>query len=66
MGQNIVSILGKDADYLLKHKRTTIPKQDIHLPGRHFIQKVFSISDRSKSVLKLVIRLQIVIWEELG
>lgn len=49
--KNIVNILGKDADYLLKHECRTIPKENIHLPGRGHIDKIFSISDRPRPVL---------------
>lgn len=57
MSRSIASILGKDADYLLKHKCKTIPKEDIHLPGKDKIAKVFSISDRPRPVLKNLNRL---------
>ena len=57
MAANIVNLLGKDADYLLGHKCTTIPKENLHLPGPDFIEKIFSISDRSPLVIKNLKRL---------
>ena len=57
MSQNIMDILGKDADYLLSHKCTTIPKEDLHLPGPDFVDRIFSISDRSSEVIKNLKRL---------
>lgn len=57
MAANIINLLGKDADYLLGHKCTTIPKENLHLPGPDFIEKIFSISDRSPLVIKNLKRL---------
>lgn len=47
----IVELLGKDADSLLKHKSTGIPKETLHLPGGDFVDRVFSTSDRNIRVL---------------
>ena len=55
MGLNIDKIgelIGKDADDLLNHKCTTIPKENIHVPGGDFIDRIFSLTDRSIPVLK--------------
>ncbi|MGB3114367.1 MAG: class I fructose-bisphosphate aldolase, partial [Candidatus Omnitrophota bacterium] len=51
MGVNIHELLGEDADHLLNHKCTTIPKESLHLPGPDFIDRIFSLSDRSKKVM---------------
>ncbi|SPF55461.1 fructose-bisphosphate aldolase of class 1 [Candidatus Desulfosporosinus infrequens] len=47
-----ISILGDEAQDLLEHKCTTIPKELIHLPGSCFISRVMEMSDRSNSVLR--------------
>ncbi|MGB2600632.1 MAG: class I fructose-bisphosphate aldolase [Candidatus Omnitrophota bacterium] len=49
---DINQILGEDAPYLLNHKCSTIPKENLHLPGPGFVDKVFGISDRSEKVQK--------------
>ena len=46
----IESILGDDAS-LLKHECKTIAKENLHLPGPDFVERVVSISDRSKQVM---------------
>lgn len=51
MPSKIMDILGDDAKSLLEHKCTTIPKENLHLPGPDFIDRIFGISDRSKKVL---------------
>jgi class I fructose-bisphosphate aldolase len=48
----IQELLGKDADTLLSHKSTTIPKETLHLPGPDFVDRVFSHSDRGPTVLR--------------
>lgn len=47
----IIELLGKDADYLLKHKCQTIDKSQIHLPGPDFIERVVYHSNRSPQVI---------------
>lgn len=47
---NPKKILGQQSGYLLDHSCSTIPKQHLHLPGPDFVEKVFSITDRSKKV----------------
>jgi len=42
---NIESILGDDAS-LLRHECKTIAKEQLHLPGPDFIDRVVAISDR--------------------
>ena len=46
----IESILGSAAA-LLDHTCTTIPKEQLHLPGPDFIERVWTVSDRSPRVL---------------
>ncbi|HEV2836361.1 MAG TPA: hypothetical protein VGW58_13630, partial [Pyrinomonadaceae bacterium] len=49
---HIEELLGDDARELLDHKSQTIPKEQLHLPGPDFIDRVVSQSDRSPSVLR--------------
>src|SRR6266550_532672 len=44
--------LGAETRELLDHKAQTIPKDQIHLPGPDYIDRVVSNSDRSPSVLR--------------
>jgi len=48
----IEELLGADARTLLDHKTQTIAKEDVHLPGPDFIDRVWAISDRSPGVLR--------------
>ncbi len=48
----IVELLGPNVDELLKHTSQTISKDDLNLPGPDFIDRVWSISDRSPAVLR--------------
>ena len=48
----IKKILGNKSEYLLQHQSKTIPKQDLHLPGPDFIDRIFRISDRPNRVLR--------------
>jgi class I fructose-bisphosphate aldolase len=45
-------LLGADARQLLDHQAQTIPKEQIHLPGPDYIDRVMAHSDRSTSVLR--------------
>ncbi len=47
----IQDILGGEADGLLQHQCKTIPKEQLHLPGPDFVDRVVSVSDRSPRVL---------------
>ena len=51
MNNMIEKYLGNDADDLLNHK-AIFPKDKLHLPGPDFIDRVFSITDRSPRVLR--------------
>ena len=44
------SILGDDAG-LLQHQCKTIPKENLHLPGPDFVDRVLSHTDRTPRVL---------------
>jgi len=48
----IEELLGSDARTLLDHTAQTITKDHIQVPGPDFIDRVWSISDRSPSVLR--------------
>lgn len=52
MGRNINDLLGKDADYLLRHKSKTILKEQLHTPGPDFVDRVFAQTNRSTQVLR--------------
>src|SRR5437588_11029562 len=46
------SILGNDAESLLRHKCETIPKSQLHLPGPDFVNRIWSNRDRRTRVLR--------------
>jgi class I fructose-bisphosphate aldolase len=48
----IEEILGDEASYLLQHQCKTVPKEQLHLPGPDFVDRVWSISDRNPRVLR--------------
>lgn len=48
----IQEILGKDAGYLLDHESKTISKDQIHLPGGDFVDRIFKDTNRSNPVLR--------------
>jgi len=52
MIKTIEEYLGNDADYLLNHESKTAPKENLHLPGSDFVDRVMAQSDRSNSVLR--------------
>jgi len=47
----ILELLGENADDLLNHKCKTIKKDQLHLPGPDFIERVFYHSNRNPQVL---------------
>jgi len=49
---DIASLLGDDADSLLNHVSKGIPKDDLHLPGPDFVDRVWATSDRPVQVLR--------------
>jgi class I fructose-bisphosphate aldolase len=52
MAKNIAELLGKDADFLLKHQSKTISKDRLHLPNPDSVSNVFGQSNRSPQVLR--------------
>ena len=44
-------ILGADAAGLLQHQSKTIPKENIHLPGPDYVERIYGASDRPTRVL---------------
>src|SRR5690242_13103997 len=48
----IAELLGDSAPKLLDYTSQTIPKENLHLPGPDFIDRVWSISDRPTRVLR--------------
>ncbi|HVA46249.1 MAG TPA: class I fructose-bisphosphate aldolase [Pirellulales bacterium] len=57
MASWIQELLGKDADGLLGHRCQTIAKDDLHLPGPDFVDRIFVPSDRNLRVLNNLARL---------
>ncbi|HEY3249593.1 MAG TPA: class I fructose-bisphosphate aldolase [Ignavibacteria bacterium] len=51
MNNKIIEILGEDKA-LLEHKCSTISKEDLHLPGPDFVDRIWKDSDRSPQVLR--------------
>ena len=49
--EQIVDILGEEADSLLNHVCEKIPASRLHLPGPDFVDRVFLPSDRKPAVL---------------
>ncbi|UCD82882.1 MAG: class I fructose-bisphosphate aldolase [Desulfobacterales bacterium] len=52
MNSKITELLGNEAEDLLNHQCRTIPKEDLHLPGPDFVDRVMAASDRSVRVLR--------------
>jgi fructose-bisphosphate aldolase, class I len=50
--EKIEEILGDEAGTLLEHSCQTIAKEDLHLPGPDFVDRVWIPSDRSPRVLR--------------
>ena len=49
---NIAAILGDEADKLLNYKCKGVSKNELHLPGSDFVDRVMATSDRKPSVLR--------------
>ncbi len=47
----IADLLGDEATHLLEHRSTTVPRDQLHLPGPDFIDRVLLQSDRKSGVL---------------
>ncbi len=52
MTNKIAELLGSGADALLNHTCKTIRKDQIHLPGSDYIDRIFSLTNRNNQVLK--------------
>jgi class I fructose-bisphosphate aldolase len=52
MGKNIAELLGKDAEFLLKHQSKTVSKDLLHTPSPDFVDKVFINTNRNTQVLR--------------
>jgi class I fructose-bisphosphate aldolase len=51
MSKKIQELLGKDAESLLGYK-AKFPKEQLHLPGPDFVDRIFAQTDRNINVLK--------------
>jgi len=49
---DIQALLGDEAESLLTYDAKGIPKEDLHLPGPDFIDRIFAQSDRNPQVLR--------------
>jgi fructose-bisphosphate aldolase, class I len=52
MFKRIQSLLGPDAEDLLTYKCAGFAKEDLHLPGPDFVDRVWTVSDRPVKVLR--------------
>ncbi len=52
LGMDIAALLGDEASSLLDHTATAFPKELLTLPGPDYINDVFTLSDRSPTVLR--------------
>ena len=52
MSGKIQELLGDRAQSLLGHVCKTVPKEQLHLPGPDFIDRVFAYMDRKPSVIR--------------
>src|SRR6266508_921781 len=50
--EKIEELLGVDARDLLEHRCETVPKEQLHLPGGDFVDRVWKDSDRPTRVLR--------------
>lgn len=50
--KQIEELLGKDAGSLLTHQCKTLSKDQLHLPGPDFVDRIFMNSNRNNNVLK--------------
>jgi len=52
MIEKIIELIGPENKDMLEYQCNTVPKQQLHLPGPDFIDRVFSATDRSSAVLR--------------
>ncbi|MDR3624471.1 MAG: class I fructose-bisphosphate aldolase [Chlamydiales bacterium] len=50
--EEIQKILGDQAEYLLAYKSKSLPKEQLHVPGSDWVDRIFSISNRNIRVLR--------------
>ncbi|HEY0667881.1 MAG TPA: class I fructose-bisphosphate aldolase [Sphingobacteriaceae bacterium] len=50
--QEIVNLLGSEAENLLNYQSKTIPKNALHVPSPGFVDEVFALSNRNAQVLR--------------
>jgi fructose-bisphosphate aldolase, class I len=50
--EKLEEVLGPDARDLLEHKCNTVPKEQLHLPGPDFVDRIWKDSDRPTRVLR--------------
>lgn len=50
--KKLTDLLGDKAEYLLNHQSKTITKDQLHLPGPDFVDRVWISSDRNPQVLR--------------
>ncbi len=48
----IQALLGDQAESLLKHTCKTVPKNQLHIPGPDWVDRIFAVSDRNSRVLR--------------
>ena len=49
---DVKKLLGEEAASLLEYKCTTVPKENLHLPGPDFVDRVLTVTDRPVPVLR--------------
>jgi class I fructose-bisphosphate aldolase len=49
---NIVQLLGAEADSLLNHRCTGIPRESLHVPGPDYVDRVVAMKDRKTAMLR--------------
>lgn len=49
---DVEAVLGSEAQGLLEHTCKTIPREQLHLPGPDFVDRVMSVTDRPVPVLR--------------
>ncbi len=52
MSVKISELLGAQADSLLGHTCKTISKEQLHLPGNDFVDRIFAPSNRNPQVMR--------------
>ena len=50
--KKLTDLLGDKAEYLLNHQSKTISKDQLHLPGADFVDRIWAYSDRNPQVLR--------------